>query len=117
VGNDFIETKAKKPLKKAWLGGVDAMKQPSLLDLQIAESNRTVTMRIHPGTSAGVGAEYRLQVEGSEVLVIDVRIRVGALVAPPADVLERLADAGGIGIVKVVRIGTFGDTADVVVFE
>jgi hypothetical protein len=112
MGLDFIRALAGKPWRKSWDRGLDALKQPTLLDLRIEETLRFVTMDCVPGCPVSVGAEFSLQVDGDRVLVMDCQRHVGAVEHPPADVLKALIDGSGVGVGSIVRCGTFGDTAD-----
>jgi hypothetical protein len=42
MGLDYIRSQTGKPWRKRWDGGLDRLKAPSLLDLNMSEAARTV---------------------------------------------------------------------------
>ena len=112
MGLDYIRRETGKPWRKQWDGGLDRMKQPSLLDLQIEETARTFTVDIRPGT-AKAGSTLIAQCDGSNIVLSDGLHPVAVWREPPSDVCAAINEEGGYAEAVVERVGLFGDTAEV----
>ncbi|MCU1295175.1 MAG: hypothetical protein JWP08_4025 [Bryobacterales bacterium] len=113
MGLDFITKLAGKPWRKGWGRGLDELRQPTLLDMHLTEVQRLITADCLPSSRAiSVGDELCIQEDGDSIAVLNCQTRVGIIKNPPADVQEALRGAFGIAAVQVVRLGTFGDSAD-----
>jgi hypothetical protein len=55
MGLDYIRAQTGKPWRKRWNGGLDRLKAPTLLDLTMSETARTVTAQLDTGSRIKAG--------------------------------------------------------------
>ena len=60
MGLDYIRAHTGKPWRKRWHGGLDRLKAPTLLDLTMTESARTVTAELNAGAHVKAGGQLAL---------------------------------------------------------
>ena len=113
MGIDYVRAQAGKPWKKRWNGGLNRLKEPSLLDLTISEAARTVTVELHPGASVRAGEILIVEGGAGGVTVSDGLREVGLVPNPSANLSTALAHGGGYASGMLQRVGLFGDTAEV----
>ncbi|RUV74838.1 MAG: hypothetical protein EOR30_29355 [Mesorhizobium sp.] len=113
MGLDYIRAQTGKPWKKRWNGGLDRLKQPTLLDLTMSEAAQTVTVELQPGTSLRAGDTLIVERGPTGVTVSDGLRPIGRVSRPSADLASALATGGGYAEGTAQRIGLFGDTAEV----
>ena len=113
MGLDFIHNTPGKPWQKAWNAGLDALKRPSLFDIQISEERRVITVDCNPGIALKEGVPIVLQIVEAELVVLDGIQTVGRTNRVPQDVLEALNEASGVACGVVERVGQFGDIAEI----
>lgn len=112
MGLDYIRSATGKPWRKRWAGGLDKLKNPSLLDLAITESARVVTARLTSGCRAKVGDVYIVEATGGDITVSDGLRSIGSVANPSAETTAALATASGYAEAVVHRVSLFGDTAE-----
>src|SRR5690348_388471 len=113
MGLDYIRAQTGKPWKKRWNGGLNRLKQPTLLDLTMSEAARTVTVELQPGASPTAGETLIVESGPAGVTVSDGLRPIGRVPNPSADLSAALASGGGYAEGTLQRIGLFGDTAEV----
>lgn len=113
MGLDYIRAQTGKPWKKRWNGGLNRLKQPTLLDLTMSEAARIVTVDLQPGGSLRAGDILIVESGPTGVTVSDGLRSVGTVPNPSADLSATLASGGGYAEGTLERIGLFGDTAEV----
>jgi hypothetical protein len=113
MGLDYIRAQTGKPWKKRWEGGLDRLKQPTLLDLTMSEAARTVTAELHVGASPKAGETLIVESGPAGVTVSDGLRSIGRVPNPSADLLTALASGGGYAEGRLERVGLFGDTAEI----
>jgi hypothetical protein len=113
MGLDYIRAQTGKPWKKRWNGGLNRLKQPTLLDPTMSEAARIVTVELQPSTSLRAGDTLIVEGNPAGVTVSDGLRSVGRVPNPSADLLAALASGGGYAEGTLQRIGLFGDTAEV----
>lgn len=113
MGLDYIRARTGKPWKKRWNGGLNRLKQPSLLDLTMSEAARTVTVDLNPGASLRAGETLIVESGPTGVTVSDGLRPIGRVPNPSADLSAALANGGGYAEGTLQRVGLFGDTAEV----
>jgi hypothetical protein len=113
MGLDYIRAQTGKPWKKRWNGGLNRLKQPTLLDLTMSEAARTVTVELQPGASPRAGDTLIVESGPAGVTVSDGLRSIGRVPHPSADLSAALTSGGGYAEGTLERIGLFGDTAEV----
>ena len=113
MGLDYIRAQTGKPWKKRWNGGLNRLKQATLLDLTMSEAARIVTVELQPSASLCAGASLIVESGPAGVTVSDGLRSIGRIANPSADLSAALASSGGYAEGTVERIGLFGDTAEV----
>lgn len=113
MGLDYIRAQTGKPWKKRWNGGLNRLKQPTLLDLTMSEAARTVTVELQPGASPKPGETLIVESGPAGVTVSDGLRSIGSVPNPSADLSAALASGGGYAEGTLQRIGLFGDTAEI----
>jgi hypothetical protein len=113
MGLDYIRSAAGKPYVKRWAKGLDRLKTPSLLDVQIGEASQTITATLVPGCATKTGDTFMIQFRGdSDLVVFDGHREIARIDNPPAGLTETIELCHGAMPVTVERIGSFGDTAE-----
>jgi hypothetical protein len=115
MGLDYIRSRTGKPWKKRWNGGLNRLKEPTLLDLTMSEAARTVTVELQPGASLSAGDNLIVESGSTGVTVSDGLRPIGRVPNPSADLSSALAIGGGYAEGTAQRIGLFGDTAEVTI--
>lgn len=113
MGLDYIRAQTGKPWKKRWNGGLNRLKQATLLDLTISEAARIVTVELRPGASLRAGDTLIVESGPTGVTVSDGLRSIGRIPNPSTDLSAALAGGGGYAEGRLERIGLFGDTAEV----
>lgn len=113
MGLEYIRSEAGKPYVKRWAKGLDRLKTPSLLDVQIGEASQTVTASLAPGCPAKTGDVFLIQSRGAgDLVVFDGHRQIARIDNPPAGLTETIKSCHGVMPATVERIGSFGDTAE-----
>jgi hypothetical protein len=113
MGIDYIRGQAGKPYVKRWAKGLNRLKSPTLLDVNLSAESRVVTATLTPGCSPREGGAYLVQTTASgELAVMDGHRQIACVADPPADVTRALAAQHGLAPATVERIGGFGTTAE-----
>ncbi len=115
MGFDYIRAQTGRPWKKRWEGGLNRLKEPSLLDLTMSEVARTVTVELQPGVSLQMGDVLIVESGHAGVTVSNGLRPIGCIPNPPADFSSALAVGSGYAEGTVQRMGLFGDTAEVTI--
>ena len=113
MGLDYIRAQTGKPWKKRWNGGLNRLKQPTLLDLTVSEAARTVTVELQPGASLRAGDTLIVESGPTGVTVSDGLRSIGRVSNPSADLSSALVTGGGYAEGPAQRISLFGDAAEV----
>ena len=113
MGFDYIRSQTGKPWKKRWEGGLNRLKEPSLLDLTMSEAARTVTVELQPGALLRAGDTLIVESGPTGVTVSGGLRPIGRVPTPPASLSSAIAMGGGYAEGTVQRVGLFGDTAEV----
>ncbi|WFU20599.1 hypothetical protein [Bradyrhizobium sp. CB3481] len=113
MGLDYIRAATGKPWKKRWNGGLNRLKQPTLLDLTMSEAARTVTVELQPGASLHAGDIVIVESGPAGITVSDGLRSIGRAPNPSADLSAALESGGGYAEGTVERIGLFGDTGEI----
>ena len=112
MGLDYIRRETGKPWRKRWNGGLDRLKNPTLLDLAISETSRIVTAELAPNTVAKVGDTFIIECSKDGFVVTDGLRPIGRVAKPTPESVAAIAACGGYAVGVVQRIGLFGDTVD-----
>ncbi|WP_342640183.1 hypothetical protein [Rhodoligotrophos ferricapiens] len=113
MGLDYIRSAAGKPYVKRWAKGLDRLKTPSLLDVQIGDVSQTITATLVPGCAAKAGDAFLIQSRGdSDLVVFDGHREIARIVNPPAGLAQTIKSCHGMMPATVERIGSFGDSAE-----
>lgn len=112
MGLDYIRAATGKPWRKRWAGGLDRLKQPSLLDLAITDSARIVTAQLTAGCQPKLGDVFIVEASGAAFTVSDGLRPIGSVTSPSAEAAAAVAAAAGYAEAVVQRLGLFGDTAE-----
>jgi hypothetical protein len=113
MGIDYIRDQAGKPYVKRWAKGLNRLKMPTLLDINLSAESRVMTATLTPGCSLREGGAYLVQATASgDLAVMDGHRQIACVVNPPADVTQALAAQHGLAPVTVERIGSFGTTME-----
>lgn len=113
MGLDYIRAATGKPWKKRWNGGLNRLKQPTLLDLTMSEAARTVTVELQPGASFHAGDILIVESGPAGITVSNGLRSIGRVPNPSADLSVALESGGGYAEGTVERIGLFGDTGEI----
>jgi hypothetical protein len=113
MGLDYIRSQTGKPWKRRWDGGLDRMKMPTLLDPAIGDALRVLTADLLPGSRVQIGDSYIVEPAGEDLIISRGRCPVGRIAKPPIESMNALAECGGYAEGVVVRVGLFGDSAEV----
>lgn len=113
MGLDYIRAATGKPWKKRWNGGLNRLKQPTLLDLTMSEAARTVTVELQPGASLHAGDILIVESGPAGITVSNGLRSIGRVPNPSADLSVALESGGGYAEGTVERIGLFGDTGEI----
>lgn len=113
MGIDYIRSKAGKPYVKRWAKGLNRLKTPNLLDVNVSTESRVMTATLTPGCCPREGGTYLVQTTGSgDLVVMDGHRQIARVVNPPPDLARALAGQHGLAPATVERIGAFGTTAE-----
>jgi len=113
MGLDYIRSQTGKPWTKRWNGGLDRMKEPTLLDLTISEVARVLTAELFPGARVNVGDSYIVEPAGNDLIVSRGLCPIGCITKPPSESLAAIANYGGYAEGVIERVSLFGDTTEV----
>lgn len=113
MGLDYIRSQTGKPWTKRWDGGLDRMKEPTLLDLTISEVARVLTAELLPGARVNVGESYIVEPSGNDLIVSKGLCPIGRITKPPLESLAAIANYGGYAEGVIERVSLFGDTTEV----
>lgn len=113
MGLDYIRAQTGKPWRKRWNGGLDRLKAPTLLDLTMSETARTVTAELNEDAHVKAGDTLIVQ-SGSDGLILSDGLRaIGQVANPSPELAAAIRDGGGYAEAVLQRVGLFGDTAEV----
>ena len=113
MGIEYIRSQAGKPYIKRWAKGLNRLKTPTLLDVNLSAESRVVTATLAPGCARKTGDAYLVQTTGSgDLVVLDGHRQIGRVADPPPGVAQALAAQHGMAPAIVERIGGFGTTAE-----
>lgn len=113
MGLDYIRAQTGKPWRKRWDGGLDRLKTPSLLDLTMSETARTVTAELNAGSRAKAGDTLIVQSAPDGLTVSDGLRAIGRITNPSSELTAAVRDGGGYAEGVLQRVGLFGDTAEI----
>jgi hypothetical protein len=113
MGLDYIRSQTGKPWTKRWNGGLDRMKEPTLLDLTISEVARVLTAELFPGARVNIGDSYIVEPAGNDLIVSRGLCPIGRITKPPSESLTAIATCGGYAEGVIERVSLFGDTTEV----
>jgi len=113
MGLDYIRAQTGKPWRKRWNGGLDRLKAPTLLDLTISETARTVTAQLDTGSRIKAGDTLIVQSAPDGLTVSDGLRAIGRVANPSAEMTTAIRDGGGYAEGVIQRVGLFGDTAEI----
>ncbi|MET4625494.1 hypothetical protein ABIB83_002507 [Bradyrhizobium sp. I1.8.5] len=113
MGLDYVRAATGKPWKKRWNGGLNRLKQPTLFDLTMSETARTVTVELHPGASLHAGDILIVESSPAGITVSDGLRSIGSVPNPSADLAATLQSSGGYAEGTLERVGLFGDTGEI----
>lgn len=113
MGLDYIRSQTGKPWRKRWDGGLDRLKSPSLLDLNMSEAARTVTAELNAGCRVKAGDTLIVQSSGDGLTVSDGLRAIGRIANPSPELTTAVHDGGGYAEGQLQRVGLFGDTAEI----
>jgi len=112
MGLDYIRAQTGKPWRKRWNGGLDRLKAPTLLDLAVTETARTVTAELNGSARVKVGDKLIVQ-NGSDGLTVSDGLRaIGRITNPSTELSTAIREGGGYAEGVLQRVGLFGDTAE-----
>ncbi len=112
MGLDYIRAQTGKPWRKRWNGGLDRLKTPTLLDLAVTEAARTVTAELSAGATVKVGDKLIVQNTVDGLTVSDGLRAIGRINNPSTELTSAIRDGGGYAEGVLLRVGLFGDTAE-----
>jgi hypothetical protein len=113
MGLDYIRSAAGKPYVKRWAKGLNRLKTPSLIDVDLTEECRTVTASLASGCAAKPGDAFLVQLSGTgDLVVLDGHRQIGRIANPPAGLSDALNARHGMAPATVERVGSFGNTAE-----
>lgn len=113
MGLDYIRSETGKPWKRRWESGLDRMKTPTLLDPTISEGLRVLTANLLPNSHVQIGDSYVVEPAGEDLIISRGLCPVGRIAKPPVESVNALAKCGGYAEGVIVRVGLFGDSAEV----
>jgi hypothetical protein len=113
MGLDYIRSQTGKPWRKRWDGGLDRLKAPSLLDLNMSEAARTVTAELNAGCHVKAGDTLIVQSGGDGFTISDGLRAIGRVANPSPELTAAVRDGGGYAEGVLQRVGLFGDTAEI----
>lgn len=113
MGLDYIRAQTGKPWRKRWNGGLDRLRAPTLLDLTMSETVRTVTAELNAGSRVKVGDTLIVQSVPNGLTVSDGLRAIGQVANPSPELTTAIRDGGGYAEGVLQRVGLFGDTAEI----
>jgi hypothetical protein len=113
MGLDYIRAQTGKPWRKRWNGGLDRLKGPTLLDLTMSETARTVTAQLDTGSHIKAGDTLIVQSAPDGLTVSDGLRAIGRVSNPSPEMTTAIRDGGGYAEGVIQRVGLFGDTAEI----
>lgn len=113
MGLDYIRAQTGKPWRKRWDGGLNRLKSPTLFDLTMSETARTVTARIEKGVCVETGATVIVEIGASGLTISDGLRAIGSIDNPAADIAAGIRASGGYAEGICQRVGLFGDTVEI----
>lgn len=112
MGLDFIRRATGKPFRKSWKDGLDRLTMPTLFPVAV-DSSRVVTAQLLPQRKTTSGQDVIVQLQDTALAVCEGNQPLAIVENPPSGVLSAIANAAGIALGTIERIGTFGDTVEV----
>ena len=112
MGVDFIREQSGKAWRKRWDRGLDRLKLPGLFDVQFSEQQRTVLADLQAAATLKAGDQVVIQCSGPLVIICNGHHQVGSIPNIPATVRSAIGDCGGVALGTVVRVGMFGNNAE-----
>ena len=112
MGLDYIRAQTGKPWRKRWNGGLDRLKASTLLDLTVTEAARTVTAELNTGAGVKVGDKLIVQSASEGLTVSDGLRAIGRITNPSTEMSTAIREGGGYAEGVLLRVGLFGDTAE-----
>jgi hypothetical protein len=113
MGLDYIRAQAGKPWRKRWNGGLDRLKLPTLFELTMSETARTMTAQLDPSCPLKAGDTLIVQNAPEGLTISDGLRAVGHVANPSSEMIAAIADGGGYVEGVIQRVGLFGDTAEI----
>lgn len=113
MGLDYIRAHTGKPWRKRWNGGLDRLKAPTLFDLTMTEAARTMTAQLDAGVRVKAGDNLIVQSASDGLTISDGLRSIGRIADPSQEMAKAVREAGGYALGMLLRVGLFGDTAEV----
>ncbi len=113
MGLDYIRSQTGKPWRKRWDRGLDRLKAPSLFNLRVSETARTVTAELTVGCDVNAGDTLIVQSCSDGLTVSDGLSAIGRVANPSLELITAVRDDGGYAEGVIQRVGLFGDTAEI----
>jgi hypothetical protein len=113
MGLDYIRAQTGKPWRKRWNGGLDRLKLPTLFELAMSETARTVTAQLDASCRLKAGDTLIIQTTPDGLTVSDGLRAVGHVANPSSEMTAAVADGGGYAEGVIQRVGLFDDTAEI----
>jgi hypothetical protein len=96
MGLDYIRSQTGKPWRKRWNGGLDRLKAPTLLDLTVTETARTVTAELNASASVTTGDKLIVQSASDGLIVSDGLRAIGRITNPSTELSSAIREGGWI---------------------
>ena len=113
MGLDYIRAQTGEPWRKRWDGGLDRLKLPTLFELTMSETARTVTAQLDARCPLKAGDTLIVQTAPDGLTLSDGLRAVGHVANPSSEMIAAIADGGGYAEGVIQRVGLFGDTAEI----
>jgi hypothetical protein len=114
MGLEYIRSAAGKPYAKRWAKGLNRLKMPTLLNVNLNGESRVVTATLVSDCTPKPGDAYLVQTTASgDLVVLDGHRQIAHVANPSASITEALNACHGMAPAIVERISGFGNTAEI----
>jgi hypothetical protein len=113
MGLDYIRAQSGKPWRKRWNSGLDRLKLPTLFELTMSETARTVTAQLDAGCHLKAGDILIVQSAPGGLTISDGLRAIGRVANLSSEITTTIRDGGGYAEGVIQRVGLFGNTAEI----
>lgn len=113
MGLDYIRRLSGKPFLKRWAKGLDRLRLPTFLNVELGREEITITARLVDGIKIETDKTFLVnQKEGGQMAIFDGHKEIARVDGPSKALTEVMSENCGLVPVTLERVSGLGETAE-----